>query len=234
MRDEVNVDGDTVKLLSRGELLDAQPRDALKRVYWVMAGSEINPLAIDVEFHVFRFREKLWVLPWETAGVGTVIDAMWPEEHQRSEHCWIASLGEIPRDWRKSYLWGLARPHAPALLVLPVSALPQWLIKRETSQAGYVSEHEYPYLDSLIGCWFHQTWDIEGGTLEAVIASFKKATNSSDWDETRADIARLLSRYDDKALPEEFVRLFRPNVTVEGWDGMSTRQWLTRIGELLR
>jgi hypothetical protein len=44
----------------------------------------------------------------------------------------------------------------------------------------------------------------------------------------------LLQRYDDEVLPEEFVRLFRPDVTVEGWDGMTTRQWLTRVDALLR
>ena len=97
-----------------------------------------------------------------------------------------------------------------------------------------VSEHEYPYLDALIGGWFHQDFDIEGDTLEAMIAAFKKVRTPTDCAQTRADIARLLSRYDDKALPQEFVRLFQPDVTVEGWDGMSTRQWLTRIDALLR
>lgn len=97
-----------------------------------------------------------------------------------------------------------------------------------------INEHEYPHLAQLIGGWFHQDFDIEGGTLEAMIAAFKKVTTPADCAETRADIGRLLSRYDDQALSQEFVRLFRPDVIVEGWDGMSTRQWLTRIDELLR
>ncbi len=233
MRDEVKIDGERITLFSRGARIDAQLKDALDRVYWVMAGSEINFLALDVEFHVFRFHDELWVLPWETSGVGEAIDAIWPEQQTRSERCWIAVMSEMPRPWRKSYLWGLLRPHAPALLVLPPALLP-WLIKREASNAGYVQEHEYPYLANLIGSWFHQDYDIAGSTLEAVIASFRKDTNSDDWAETRADIERLLNRYDDQALPEEFVRLFEPGIIAEGWDGMSTRQWLTRIDALLR
>ncbi len=100
--------------------------------------------------------------------------------------------------------------------------------------ANTISEHEYPYLETLIGCWFHQDWKIDGDTLEAVIASFKKVTTPADCAETRADIGRLLSRYNDQALPQEFVWLFQPDVTVEGWHGMSTQQWLARIDELLR
>ena len=96
------------------------------------------------------------------------------------------------------------------------------------------SEREYPHLAQLIGSWFHQDFDIAGNTLEAVIATFKRVSTPADWAETRADIERLLSRYDDQTLPQEFVRLFQPDVTAEGWDGMTTRQWLTRIEELLR
>ena len=234
MHDEVTLDGEMIKLLSRGKLVDAQRHDALDRVYWVMAGSEVNIFAIDVEFHVFRFHDKLWVLPWKTARVQAAINTIWPERPMRAERCWMAVISEMPRDWRKSYLWGLFRPHAPALLALPSSALPPWLITRDGSQADFVQEHEYPYLANLIGCWFHQDYDIAGSTLEAVIASFKKESNPDTWAETQADIARLLSRLDDQALPQEFVRLFQPDVTVEGWDGMSTRQWLTRVAALLR
>src|SRR5580704_484929 len=70
-----------------------------------------------------------------------------------------------------------------------------------------INEHEYPHLAQLIGGWFHQDFDIEGGTLEAMIAAFKKVTTPADCAETRADIGRLLSRYDDQALSQEFVRL---------------------------
>jgi hypothetical protein len=66
-----------------------------------------------------------------------------------------------------------------------------------------------------------------------VIGSFRQETNADDWAETRADIARLLRRYDDAALPQEFIRLFRPGIDPAARQG-STRQWLARIDELLR
>jgi CdiI immunity protein len=234
MHDEVTLVGDMIKLLSRDKLVDAQHRNALDRIYWVTAVSKINWLPLDTEFHVFRFSDKLWVLPWDTAGVHAAINAIWPEQEERSARSWIAAISEIPRDWRKSYLFDLFRPRAPTLLVLPLTGLPPWLIKRDESQADYVQEHEYPYLANLVCCWFHQDYDIAGSTLEAVIASFKKDSNPDTWAETRGDIARLLNRFDDQALPQEFVDLFTPDVTVEGWDGMSTLQWLTRVNALLR
>jgi hypothetical protein len=234
MTGEVTVDSESVTLRSRGLVLDTQRRDALERVYEVWAGCPVDIFAPDVEFHVFRFSDKLWVLSWETAGVWEAIRTIWPEQRQRDERYWIAAIGEMPRDWRKSYLWGLLRPHAPALLVLPPSALPHWVIKREACNfAGFVAEHDYPYLNNLIGGWFHQDFDITGDTLEAVIADFKKNTHSDSWAETRTDIARLLNLHDDAALSGEFISLFQPGIDPEAWSG-STRRWLSCIDKLLR
>jgi hypothetical protein len=232
MTDEVKIEGDTLRLLSHGRLLDAQRREALDRVYFVEAGSDISLSNLDVEFHVFRFAGKLWVVPEKTAGVWTVIDAVRRENIAQADLCWDARLDEIPRDWRKSYLWGLARPHMPALLVLPVAALPMWRIRRRDSKGSYVGEHDYPFLDALMGGWFHQDFDIAGDTLEAVIASYKKVDAPEDWADTRVDIERLLGRYGDQELTRELIRLFEPDVDPEAW-GMSTRQWLMRIHELL-
>jgi hypothetical protein len=231
--DEVTVEGDTLRVLARGRLLDAQRRDALARVYFVAAGSDISAANLDAEFYVFRFREKLWVLPEETAGVSTAVDAVRPESIAPSEGCWDAFIDEIPRDWRKSFLAGLIRPHAPGLLVVPVGTLPHWRIRRRGSTGSYVGEHDYPFLDALIGGWFHQDFDIEGDTLEAVIAAYKKIDAPEDWADARADIKSLLGRYGDSDLSREFIRLFEPGVAPEAW-GMSTRQWLRRIQELLR
>jgi hypothetical protein len=140
-------------------------------------------------------------------------------------------IDQLPRDWRK-VLGERARPQDPAVAVAPVSALPAWRIRREGANSHFVGEHAYPYLDALIAGWFHQDFDIAGNTLAAVIASFRKDTNADDRAQTRADIARLLRRYDDAALPQEFIRLFRPGVDPAAWQG-STRQWLARVDELL-
>jgi hypothetical protein len=233
MMDEVTVDGDTLKLRSSDRrVLDTQRADALARVYAVYAAADTSVAVTDVPLRIFRFADKLWVLPWTAAGVTAAMDAIWPEPRQRAEQCWEAVIDELPRDWRKLLGDGL-RPQGPALLVAPVSALPAWQIRREGSDSHFVGEHAYPYLASLIGGWFHQGFDIEGDTLEAVIASFRRDTNADDWKETRTDIAGLLRRYDDAALPREFVRLFAPGIDPVAWAG-STRKWLAWIDELLQ
>jgi contact-dependent growth inhibition (CDI) system CdiI-like immunity protein len=232
MTDEVTIDGDTLRPLSRGCLLDAQHRNALDRVYFVEAGSDISVYNLNVEFHVFRFAGKLWVLPEKTAGVSTVIDGVWRKDITPSDRCWDAFLGEIPRAWRKSFLWRLVGPHAPGLLVLPVEALPTWRIRRKGSKGSYVGEHDYPFPDALIGGWFHQDFDIAGNTLEEVITSYKKVDAPEDLADARAEIERLLGRCDDQELTREVIRLFEPGVDPEAW-GMSTRQWLMRIHALL-
>jgi hypothetical protein len=232
MTDEVTVDADTVTLRSGGRVLDTQRRDALARVYAVCAAADTSVTVTDVPLRVFRFDDRLWVLPWTTAGVAAATAALWPEPRQRAERCWEAVIDELPRDWRKLLGDGL-RPQGSAVLVAPVAALPAWRIRREGADSHFVGEHAYPFLDALIAGWFHQKFDVADDTLAAAIASFRKETNADDWAETRADIERLLRRHDDTALAQEFIRLFRPGVDAAAWRG-SARQWLTRIDELLR
>jgi|SRR5690349_12173824 len=232
MTDEVTVDADTVTLRSGGRVLDTQRRAALARAYAVYAAAETSVTATDVALRVFRFDERLWVLPWTTAGVATAIAAIWPDPRPRAERCWEAVIDELPRDWRR-LLGDRARPQGPALLVTPVSALPAWRIRREGSNSHFVGEHAYPYLDALIAGWFRHKRDVAGDALASVIASFRRDTNADDWAEARADIACLLRRHDDAALAQEFIRLFRPGVEPAAWKN-SIRQWLARIDELLR
>lgn len=95
------------------------------------------------------------------------------------------------------------------------------------------TSQSYPQLDSLIGGWFHQDFDLEGDTLEEIVAAYKTVHSREDWEGTRAEILRFLEGRDDTQVKEDFVRLFQPGVDAEAW-GMSTRQWLLRIAELLQ
>jgi hypothetical protein len=47
------------------------------------------------------------------------------------------------------------------------------LVRRKGSKASYVGEHDYPFLDALIGGRFLQDFDVAGDTLGEVIASYK-------------------------------------------------------------
>jgi hypothetical protein len=89
----------------------------------------------------------------------------------------------------------------------------------------------YPYLDSLIGGWFHQDLDLEGDTLEEILENYKKGSPPDDWPGVRADILRLI-RNSGENLDSEFIRLLQPSVDPAGW-GMTTRDWLMRIHALL-
>ena len=91
----------------------------------------------------------------------------------------------------------------------------------------------YPQLDSLIGGWFHQDFDIVGNAIEEIIAAYKQACSPEECHNTRADILRFLQERNDAQVKEDFVRLFYPGVDPEAW-GMSTREWLLRIAELLQ
>jgi hypothetical protein len=229
MMDEVTVETETVALRSGGRVLDTQRQDALARVYAVFAGADLSVTVTDVALRVFRFDDRLWVLPWTTAGVEAAIAAIWPEPRQRAERHWEAVIDQLPRDWRRLLGDGI-RPQG--LLVALLSELPAWRIRHEGSNSHFVGEHAYPFLDALIAGWLHQDFDIAGDRLADAIASFRRDTNSEDRAETRADIARLLRRYDDPALRQELSRLFRPGIDPAAWRG-SARQWLTRIDELL-
>jgi len=65
--DEVTVEAETAALRSGGRVLDTQRQDALARVYAIFAGADLSVTVTDVALGVFRFDERLWVLPWTTA-----------------------------------------------------------------------------------------------------------------------------------------------------------------------
>jgi CdiI immunity protein len=90
----------------------------------------------------------------------------------------------------------------------------------------------FPYLDALVGGWFHQDFDLEGDTLEEVVAAFKKSSPSEDWLGTKADIKRFLRTREEHEINADFVRLFQPGVDPVAWSG-STQNWLTAIYNLL-
>jgi CdiI immunity protein len=90
----------------------------------------------------------------------------------------------------------------------------------------------YPYLDALVGGWFHQDFDIDGDTLEEIIASYKRKSPPDDLLGTKADINRFIRQTPDERIDEEFARRFEADVDPRRWS-QTTRHWLLRIYDLL-
>ena len=90
----------------------------------------------------------------------------------------------------------------------------------------------YPYLDALVGGWFHQDFDVDGRSLKEVIASYKTRTASDDRLGAKNDITRFLRNADDEHLEEEFAALFTP-AFYPGRADLTVRDWLLKIYELL-
>jgi hypothetical protein len=90
----------------------------------------------------------------------------------------------------------------------------------------------YPYLDALVGGWFHQDFDLDGGSLEEVIASYKARSAPDDRLGAKADIQRLLRNTDVESLEERFNRQFSPSA-YPGRFELSMKDWLVKLYHLL-
>src|SRR5256885_8765439 len=90
----------------------------------------------------------------------------------------------------------------------------------------------YPYLDALVGGWFHQDFDTDGDSLEELIAAYRAKAPPDDIPGTKADIRRFLRQTPASKMHDEFLRLFEPGVDPRRW-APSTAQWLSRVYDLL-
>jgi CdiI immunity protein len=91
---------------------------------------------------------------------------------------------------------------------------------------------DYPYLDALVGGWFHQDFDIDGSTLEEVLSSYKWRTAPDDRLGAKADIQRFLRNTSDDRLDDEFNERFTPGA-FPGRDDLNLSDWLRKIYSLL-
>ena len=94
---------------------------------------------------------------------------------------------------------------------------------------------EYEHFSYLLESYFHQDFDISGGTLEEVLTVYRLNETESERLQTVADVERFLQDYgqSDNGLSEALERIFRPEVIVEGWEGLTTRGWLEEVLRLL-
>jgi hypothetical protein len=90
----------------------------------------------------------------------------------------------------------------------------------------------YPYLDALVGGWFHQDFDIDGSTLEEVLSSYRARSAPDDHLGAKADVQRFLRNTSNDRLEEEFNEQFTPGA-FPGRDDLDLRDWLLKVYSLL-
>jgi hypothetical protein len=89
--------------------------------------------------------------------------------------------------------------------------------------------NKFEHLDSLIGGWFHQDFDIEGNTPQEVMAAYKRHTPPGEQRSLLSDIRAYLAEHPaDPELEDNFHATFHPEL-VRGAFGMSTREFLQTI-----
>ena len=86
---------------------------------------------------------------------------------------------------------------------------------------------DYPELEALMSGWFHQDFDIEGDTVEAIIGAFNKSSTVKDRQLLVSDIRSFLQIQDDR-IDEEFIRVFNPDILPTGF-ALTTRAFLEEI-----
>ncbi len=93
----------------------------------------------------------------------------------------------------------------------------------------------YPALANMLDGWFHQDYDINGTNLEEILPHFLRAKRAALLQETVSDIDRFLADHseDKEGLEAAVESVFDPGVIIEGWDGLTTKQWLERAKQLI-
>jgi hypothetical protein len=88
-------------------------------------------------------------------------------------------------------------------------------------------EQPFPDLASFMGGWFHQDFDIEGDSLEEVVAAFKAQSDPGLVAPLINDIDAFLATGDD-GLDARFQAFFRPDVIPTAFRA-TTREFLEAI-----
>ena len=95
------------------------------------------------------------------------------------------------------------------------------------------AKFSFPDLSHLLDGWFHRDYDINGFEIRDVVAAYTEATTPERRERAIKDIARFLTENPEPFLQEKFEHILHPDIIVEGWDGMTTREWLAYVAQLL-
>lgn len=90
---------------------------------------------------------------------------------------------------------------------------------------------KYSAIAEFMGSWFHQDFDLHGGTVSEVMNSFRAVTPIADQMKLKSEIGQFLDEHPDD-LDEAFEAMFRPDVIPSALSG-STRAFLEELRVLL-
>jgi len=89
----------------------------------------------------------------------------------------------------------------------------------------------FPYLENLLGGYFHQDCYDDGATDEDILKDFSSTSHDYERLGVRADIHRLLHQHGDQLL--DFVQhVFQPNIII-GESNENARDWFLRVAKAL-
>lgn len=81
-----------------------------------------------------------------------------------------------------------------------------------------MSVERYVHLAEFLASWFHQDFDLNGGTVAEVIASYQTVTLVDEQTLLRSDINQFLTEHADDTV-QAFDSLFLPEIRVSALSG---------------
>jgi hypothetical protein len=92
----------------------------------------------------------------------------------------------------------------------------------------------YPHLNKLLMSYFHQDFDIFGGTLAEIMDVYRKDFPPEDRAAMVGEIQHFIEAHgpSEASIMQALDRIFKPDVIIEGWEGLNAKQWLQRVAQL--
>jgi hypothetical protein len=90
----------------------------------------------------------------------------------------------------------------------------------------------YPYLEQLLGAYFHQDCYAEGATDDDIIEDFRKTSHEYQRAGVRADISRLLHQHGDD-LMDVVDQVLQPSIII-GETKAEAQAWLLKVASALQ
>ena len=93
------------------------------------------------------------------------------------------------------------------------------------------ANNNYPDLANLLSGWFHADFDLEGDTIEAIIAAFNAVNSDKERQAVISDINRFMTDHHD-AIETEFINIFQPDIIATAF-APSTQAFLAELSHHL-